>query len=451
MTDLIHKFFLNDKYIVLDIYGGSLHIVDEIAYNIIDDAYDMSIDKILEKYEDKYDKKDIKEAYDEIISLRDEGYLFTEKVKKEEVKYHPSNIIKAMCLHVSHDCDLRCRYCFASQGDFKGHRGLMSYEVGKRALDFLVENARFRKNLEVDFFGGEPLLNFPVIKKLVEYGHQLNEKHNKNIRFTITTNGMQLDDEKIDFINENMVNVVMSLDGRKSINDNMRPTINNKGSYDIIVPKFKKLIEKRGNKDYYIRGTFTSKNLDFMKDAMSFYDEGFKNISIEPVVTDMKKSYALREEHLETVLQEYERFSKEYIKIKKRGEDFHFFHYMIDLDEGPCLAKRSVGCGAGTEYISVTPSGDIYPCHQFVGEKKFILGNIYEGIKNREIPKEFSSANVFEKEDCSKCWAKFYCSGGCHANAYYNNNTIHKPFKLGCEMEKKRVECAISILANLND
>ena len=372
MTDLIHKFFLNDKYIVLDIYGGSLHIVDEIAYNIIDDAYDMSIDKILEKYEDKYDKKDIKETYDEIISLRDEGYLFTEKVKKEEVKYHPSNIIKAMCLHVSHDCDLRCRYCFASQGDFKGHRGLMSYEVGKRALDFLVENARFRKNLEVDFFGGEPLLNFSVIKKLVEYGHQLNEKHNKNIRFTITTNGMQLDDEKIDFINENMVNVVMSLDGRKSVNDNMRPTINNKGSYDIIVPKFKKLIEKRGNKDYYIRGTFTSKNLDFMKDAMSFYDEGFKNISIEPVVTDMKKSYALREEHLETVLQEYERFSKEYIKIKKRGEDFHFFHYMIDLDEGPCLAKRSVGCGAGTEYISVTPSGDIYPCHQFVGEKKFI-------------------------------------------------------------------------------
>ncbi len=403
MTDLIHKFFLNDKYIVLDIYGGSLHIVDEIAYNIIDDAYDMSIDKILEKYEDKYDKKDIKETYDEIISLRDEGYLFTEKVKKEEVKYHPSNIIKAMCLHVSHDCDLRCRYCFASQGDFKGHRGLMSYEVGKRALDFLVENARFRKNLEVDFFGGEPLLNFSVIKKLVEYGHQLNEKHNKNIRFTITTNGMQLDDEKIDFINENMVNVVMSLDGRKSVNDNMRPTINKKGSYDIIVPKFKKLIEKRGNKDYYIRGTFTSKNLDFMKDAMSFYDEGFKNISIEPVVTDMKKSYALREEHLETVLQEYERFSKEYIKIKKRGEDFHFFHYMIDLDKGPCLAKRSVGCGAGTEYISVTPSGDIYPCHQFVGEKKFILGNIYEGIKNREIPKEFSSANVFVKEDCSKC------------------------------------------------
>ena len=305
MTDLIHKFFLNDKYIVLDIYGGSLHIVDEIAYNIIDDAYDMSIDKILEKYEDKYDKKDIKETYDEIISLRDEGYLFTEKVKKEEVKYHPSNIIKAMCLHVSHDCDLRCRYCFASQGDFKGHRGLMSYEVGKRALDFLVENARFRKNLEVDFFGGEPLLNFSVIKKLVEYGHQLNEKHNKNIRFTITTNGMQLNDEKIDFINENMVNVVMSLDGKKNVNDNMRPTINNKGSYDIIVPKFKKLIEKRGNKDYYIRGTFISKNLDFMKDAMSFYDEGFKNISIEPVVTDMKKSYALREEHLETVLQEY--------------------------------------------------------------------------------------------------------------------------------------------------
>ncbi|RVU55275.1 thioether cross-link-forming SCIFF peptide maturase [Anaerosphaera multitolerans] len=444
----IHKFYLNGKYIVLDIASGSVHVVDEIIYDLVDDYLNFTREEIIRKYSSKYNKDIIEEALSEIEELKDEGMLYTKDERLLKPSYNPENIIKAMCLHVAHDCNLRCRYCFASQGDFKGQRLLMDEEVGKKALDFLLQNSGNRRNLEVDFFGGEPLMNFELVKKLVEYGREEEKKYNKHFRFTITTNGVLLNDEIIDYINENMDNVVLSLDGRREINDYMRPATNGKGSYDIIVPKFKELVDKRGDKDYYIRGTFTNKNLDFSKDLLEYYNLGFKMTSIEPVVTDEKEEYAIREEHLEEILNEYEKMSKDYIKIRKKDRDFLFFHFMIDLTQGPCIIKRTVGCGAGSEYVAVTPEGDIYPCHQFVGEVEFKLGDVFSGIENYDLRENFKCSNVFTKEDCYNCWARYYCSGGCHANAYYSNGNIQKPYAVGCEMEKKRIECAISILAN---
>lgn len=449
MKNRIHKFFLNNRYIVLDVYSGAVHVVDGIVYDILDYYKTDSLEEIKETLKEKYHISQIEEAYEEIKTLEKEGLLYSDEIDTNNINYNTDNVIKAMCLHVAHDCNLRCKYCFASQGDFKGQRLLMDLEVGKRALEFLCENSDKRRNLEVDFFGGEPLMNFEVVKELVSYGREIEKKYNKHFRFTITTNGVLLDEEKIDYINKNMDNVVLSIDGRREINDIMRKTITGKGSYDVILPKIKDFVDKRGDKDYYIRGTFTSYNLDFSKDALHFYEQGFKKISIEPVVTSPDMDYALKEEHLEEILSEYEKFSKEYIDIKKKDKEFLFFHFMIDLNQGPCLAKRSIGCGAGSEYIAVTPEGDIYPCHQFVGEEKFKLGDIFNGITNVEKREEFKKANVFNKEECHNCWAKFYCSGGCHANAYYTNKDILKPYKLGCEMEKKRIECAISILANL--
>jgi len=447
--DRIHKFYLNDRYVVLDVYSGAVHVVDGIVYDILDYYKDNSLEEIIEKLSGKYKISQIKEAYDEISTLEREGLLYSEEVDTRNISYNSDNVIKAMCLHVAHDCNLRCKYCFASQGDFKGERSLMSLEVGKRALEFLCENSGRRRNLEVDFFGGEPLMNFDLVKELVNYGREIENKYNKHFRFTITTNGVLLDDEKIDYINENMDNVVLSLDGRKDVNDNMRKTVTGKGSYDVIIPKFKELVKRRGDKDYYIRGTFTSYNLDFSEDALHFYNEGFKKISIEPVVTSPENDYALKEEHVDEILREYEKFSKEYIDIKKKDKDFLFFHFMIDLKQGPCLAKRSIGCGAGSEYVAVTPEGELYPCHQFVGNEDFKLGDVFSGVLNTKKREEFKKANVFAKEECKSCWAKFYCSGGCHANAYNTNGDILKPYRIGCEMEKKRIECAISILANL--
>jgi len=447
--DRIHKFYLNDRYVVLDVYSGAVHVVDGIVYDILDYYKDNSLEEIIEKLSGKYKISQIKEAYDEISTLEREGLLYSEEVDTRNISYNSDNVIKAMCLHVAHDCNLRCKYCFASQGDFKGERSLMSLEVGKRALEFLCENSGRRRNLEVDFFGGEPLMNFDLVKELVNYGREIENKYNKHFRFTITTNGVLLDDEKIDYINENMDNVVLSLDGRKDVNDNMRKTVTGKGSYDVIIPKFKELVKRRGDKDYYIRGTFTSYNLDFSEDALHFYNEGFKKISIEPVVTSPENDYALKDEHVDEILREYEKFSKEYIDIKKKDKDFLFFHFMIDLNQGPCLAKRSIGCGAGSEYVAVTPEGELYPCHQFVGNEDFKLGDVFSGVLNTKKREEFKKANVFAKEECKSCWAKFYCSGGCHANAYNTNGDILKPYRIGCEMEKKRIECAISILANL--
>lgn len=452
-TRKIHKYRLNNKNIVLDINSGSVHVVDDIVYDIIDFYEDNDLDFIINKFNKDYSIEEIEEAYEEIDYLANEGLLFSDEIDLEYLPYGGQNIVKALCLHVAHDCNLRCKYCFASQGDFKGDRLLMPLDVGKKALDFLVKNSGNRRNLEVDFFGGEPLMNFEVVKGLVDYGRSLEKKYNKNFRFTITTNGILLDDEKIEYIDRNMSNVVLSLDGRKEVNDRMRNTITGEGSYDIIVPKFKKMVKKREkeNKDYFVRGTFTSYNLDFSQDIMEFYNLGFKKTSIEPVVTDPNEEYALKKEHLQTILNEYEKFSKEYIDIKKKDKNFSFFHFMIDLNQGPCIIKRASGCGAGSEYMAVTPEGDLYPCHQFVGNEDFKIGDVFEGIKNEEVREKFKKAHVFNKEKCRTCWARFYCSGGCHANAYNSNGDINKPYELGCEMEKKRLECAISILANLDE
>lgn len=451
MSSMIHKFYLNDNYIVLDVNSGAVHIVDKIVYDVLDFYGDKSLEEIIKLLKKEYSSDSITEVHEEIGKLKKDGLLYSEDIDTSNFKYNEDNVVKAMCLHVAHDCNLKCDYCFASQGDFKGERSLMNLEVGKRSLDYLVENSGSRRNLEVDFFGGEPLMNFQLVKDLVHYGRSIEKEHNKNFRFTITTNGVLLDDENIEFINKHMDNVVLSLDGRKRVNDNMRKTNSGEGSYDIILPKFKKLVDKRGDKDYYIRGTFTNRNIDFTEDLLHFYEQGFKKTSIEPVVTPDTMDYALREEHLEAVMKEYEKLSKEYIKIKKADKDFLFFHFMIDLKQGPCMVKRAVGCGAGSEYLAITPDGDIYPCHQFVGEEEFLIGNIWKGIKNKDLTNKFKKCNVHNKEKCKKCWAKYYCSGGCHANAHYSNNDISKPYEIGCEMEKKRIECAISILAKIDN
>ena len=450
-SQLIHKFCLNDQHLVLDINSGAVHIIDEMVYDILDYYNIKSNEEIIELLSSKYIRENLVEALEEIEYLEENGILYTEDNNLSNIKYNEENIVKAMCLHVAHDCNLKCKYCFASQGNFKGERSMMDLETGKKALLYLAMNSGKRRNLEVDFFGGEPLMNFETVKKLVDYGRELEKEYNKRFRFTITTNGVLLDDEKIDYINENMENVVLSLDGRKEINDDMRLTISGEGSFDVILPKIKKMVEKRGDKDYYVRGTFTNHNLDFGSDAMDFYKHGFKKISIEPVVTPESMEYALRQEHLKRVLKEYEDFSREYIKIKRQDKDFYFFHFMIDLDQGPCIVKRAVGCGAGSEYIAVTPEGEIYPCHQFVGEEEFKLGTLDTGIEKKELRDEFKMANVYNKEKCRTCWARFYCSGGCHANAYYAHGNMMEPYELGCEMEKKRIECALSVLANLDE
>lgn len=443
----IHMFQMNEKNIVLDINSGSVHVVDEIVWDIIKLYEDKSLESIINDLKNKYNQDDILEAYKEIQTLVDNELLFT-KEENLNINYNPQNIVKALCLHVAHDCNLKCEYCFASQGDFKGQRLLMPLEIGKKALDFLVESSGNRRNLEVDFFGGEPLMNFDVVKELVKYGRELEKKYDKRFRFTITTNGLLLNDDNMKFINENMDNVVLSLDGRKEVNDKMRKTINGSGSFDTIVPKFLELVKLRGEKSYYVRGTFTSHNLDFSKDVLKLHEIGFDSISVEPVVASPENDYAILEKHLKTILSEYEELSSKYIELKKAGKGFEFFHFMIDLSQGPCLIKRVVGCGAGVEYLAVTPEGDLYPCHQFVGNEEFKMGDVFSGVLNEELREQFKKASVLTKNECQECWARFYCSGGCHANAYNFNKDITKPYKIGCEMEKKRIECAISIVAN---
>lgn len=450
---MIHKFSMNGYNIVLDVNGGAVHVVDEVAYNLLDHYKEKSLDEIIDVLSDSYTESQVKEAYNEIKTLEDEGLLYTE----DTYKHHPNfidrkKVVKALCLHVAHDCNLKCEYCFAAQGDFGGAKELMSFEVGKKSIDYLIANSGNRKNLEIDFFGGEPLMNFEVVKQLVEYGRSVEKENNKNIRFTITTNGILLDDDKIKYINENMHNVVLSLDGRKEVNDRMRPTLNDKGSYDIIMPKFKKLVESRPkDKYYYIRGTFTRENLDFSKDVLHFSDEGFELTSVEPVVDDESNPFALREEDMDTVFNEYEKLAVKYSDRLLNGENFKFFHFMIDLNQGPCVIKRITGCGAGNEYLAITPNGDIYPCHQFVGKDEYKLANINdeEIVIPRELTDTFKNAHVYSKEDCQNCWNKFYCSGGCHANAVNFNGDVMKPYQLGCEMQKKRTECSIMIQARL--
>ncbi|MDO5300898.1 MAG: thioether cross-link-forming SCIFF peptide maturase [Tissierellia bacterium] len=443
----IHRFHLNDQYMLLDVASGSVHVVAPVAYDLAEDLMELDREALVAKFQDRYDPEEIREAHEELMYLVEEGYLYTEDEPVNLDDFNPDFLIKAMCLHVAHDCNLRCKYCFAAQGDFHGERLLMDLETGKRALDFLLQNSGSRHNLEVDFFGGEPLMNFDLVKELVDYGRREEKKYGKHFRFTMTTNGILLNEEVSDYLNEEMDNVVLSLDGRKEVNDAMRPTANGKGSFDTIIPKFKYLVDHRGDKDYYIRGTFTSNNLDFSQDVALYRDLGFQKTSMEPVVTDPREPYAIREEHLETILQEYEKLSQMYMEWHRDDPDFKFFHFMVDLSQGPCAYKKSIGCGAGTEYIAVTPEGDIYPCHQFVGEEDFILGNVREGIENRSLQESFYHATVEHKEACQQCWAKYYCSGGCHANAYHNNGTILEPFSIGCAMEQHRLECALSVAA----
>lgn len=446
-----HKFELNDKKIVLDINSGSVHVVDGLIYDMVDLYEKESLDSIIEKLKDNYSKEDISEAYGEMSTLIENDLLFSEPADTTDFKYNEEGVIKALCLHVAHDCNLRCNYCFASQGDFNGERLYMDLETGKAALDFLVKSSGNRRNLEVDFFGGEPLMNFDVVKSLVAYGRSLEKENNKNFRFTITTNGVLLNDENMAFMNEHMDNVVLSLDGRKEVNDAMRPTSNQRGSFDTITPKFLEFAKLRGDKSYYLRGTFTSKNLDFSKDVLFMNELGFDSISVEPVVADPSEEYALLDEHLETIMNEYEQLSKEYIKLHKKDKGFSFFHFMVDLTQGPCFIKRVSGCGAGVEYLAITPEGDLYPCHQFVGNEDFKIGTLESGVVNLGLIDDFRQANVFTKDECTSCWAKFYCSGGCHANAYNFNQDLKVPYKMGCDMEKKRIECAISVSANLNE
>lgn len=450
---MIHQYKNNGYNIVLDVNSGSVHVVDDACYDVISLYEDNSKDEIMNKLKDNYSEDVISEAYDEVKELADSELLFTEDVYKQYITDFKKRktVVKALCLHIAHDCNLACKYCFAEEGEYHGRRALMSVEVGKKAIDFLIANSGNRRNLEVDFFGGEPLMNWEVVKEIVRYGRSKEEEYNKNFRFTLTTNGVLLNDEVMEFVNKEMSNVVLSLDGRKEVNDEMRPFRNGKGSYDLIVPKFQKLADSRNQTNYYVRGTFTHNNLDFSNDVIHFADLGFKQMSIEPVVGEDDEKYAIKEKDLPVIMEEYDKLAKEFIKRKKEGNGFNFFHFMIDLEQGPCVAKRLSGCGSGTEYLAVTPWGDLYPCHQFVGQEEFLLGNVFEGIKKQEICDEFKMCNVYAKEKCQDCFARYYCSGGCAANSYKFHGSITDAYDIGCEMERKRVECAIMIKAALAD
>jgi len=437
----------------MDINSGAIHVVDEVSYDMIALYEDHDKDAVIAEVAKTYpniSREELEEAYDEITSLKEEGSLFTKDEYEDRVIDYTKRptVVKALCLHIAHACNLSCKYCFAEEGLYHGKKAeLMPYEVGKQALDFLVANSGNRRNLEVDFFGGEPLLNFDVVKQLVAYGRELEKTHDKHFRFTLTTNGVLLNDEIMEFANREMDNVVLSIDGRKEIHDMMRPFQRGDGSYDIILPKFQKFAESRGQQKYYARGTFTHNNLDFSKDVLHLADLGFKQISVEPVVAQATDDYALREEDLPKLFEEYDKLAAEMVKRHGTDKDFTFFHFMIDLEGGPCVYKRLSGCGSGTEYMAVTPSGELYPCHQFVGTEGFKMGDVWTGITNTEMQTQFKGCNVYSRPACKDCFAKFYCSGGCAANAYNFTGDIRGNYALGCELQKKRIECAIMIKA----
>ena len=451
---MIHQYKLGGYNIVLDTCSGSVHAVDEVAYDIIALFPDHTEEEITAAMLDKYGarpdvtEEDIRQCIADVRSLKDAGKLFTPDTfapLAETFKERSGGVIKALCLHVAHTCNLNCSYCFASQGKYHGERAVMSYEVGKRALDFLMEHSGTRHNLEVDFFGGEPLMNWDVVKDLVRYARSVEKEHGKNFRFTLTTNGMLIDDDVIDFANREMSNVVLSLDGRKEIHDRLRVDYAGNGSWDRIVPKFQKLVQARGGKNYYMRGTFTHANPDFLKDIQCMLDLGFTELSMEPVVCAPGDPAALTEEDRKIVMEQYEELAALMLRREKEGRPFTFYHYMIDLTGGPCVYKRISGCGSGTEYMAVTPWGDLYPCHQFVGEEKFKLGDIWNGVSNTAAQEEFRSCNAYARPECADCWAKLYCSGGCAANAYHASGTIRGIYEPGCELFRKRIECAIMV------
>ena len=446
---MVHQYKNNGYDIVLDVNSGAIHVVDDVTYDVIALYEGHTREEIVNSLRERYPETEVEEALDEVQMLVDNEELFTKDTYENYImdfKKRPT-VVKALCLHIAHDCNLACQYCFAEEGEYHGRRALMSFEVGKKALDFLIANSGNRRNLEVDFFGGEPLMNWQVVKDLVAYGREQEKLHDKKFRFTLTTNGVLLNDEVMEFCNREMGNVVLSIDGRKEVHDKMRPLRKGAGSYDLIVPKFQQFAESRHQDKYYVRGTFTHYNLDFSEDVLHLADLGFKQISVEPVVAEPKEPYAIREEDLPKLFEEYDKLAVEMIRRHKSGEDFNFFHFMIDLEGGPCVAKRLSGCGSGTEYLAVTPWGDFYPCHQFVGNEKFLLGNVDEGILNTDIRDEFKCCNVYAKEKCRKCFARFYCSGGCAANAYNFSGDICGAYDIGCELQKKRIECAIMIKA----
>ncbi len=461
---MIHQYKNNGYDIIMDVNSGAVHVVDDVVYDAVallskampelEEPGDIPGEleaQVRDSLSGTYDPREIEDALEDIQELINREELFAKDVYHDYVVDFKKRktVVKALCLHIAHDCNLACRYCFAEEGEYHGRRALMSFEVGRKALDFLIANSGSRRNLEVDFFGGEPLMNWEVVKQLVEYGRSQEESHGKRFRFTLTTNGVLLNDEVMEFCNREMSNVVLSLDGRKEVNDRMRPFRKGAGSYDLIVPKFQKFAESRNQTNYYVRGTFTRNNLDFSKDVLHFADLGFKQMSIEPVVASPDELYAIREEDLPQILEEYDKLAVEYIKRQKEGRGFNFFHFMIDLNQGPCVAKRLSGCGSGTEYLAVTPWGDLYPCHQFVGQEGFLLGNVDEGITNEKVREEFKLCNVYAKEKCRDCFARFYCSGGCAANSYHFHGSITDAYDIGCEMQKKRIECSIMIKAAL--
>lgn len=450
---MIHAYKMNGYNIILDQNSGCVHSVDEVAYDIITMYQEKGRDEIknyiLEKYKNQEDvtPEEIDLCFEDIEALIQDGRLFAEDTFEATAKEFKKRqgVVKAICLHVAHDCNLACKYCFAGKGEYDGPKGLMSFETGKRALDFLIEQSGTRKNLEVDFFGGEPLLNWEVCKRLVEYGRSKEKECNKNFRFTLTTNGLLIDDEVIDFCNKEMGNVVLSLDGRKETHDRLRTSCTGKGSYDLIIDKFKKFADSRNQADYYMRGTYTHLNTDFSADILHMADLGFKELSIEPVVCEPTEHYALKESDLPVLKEQYEILANEMLRRYRKGNGFAFYHYMIDLDAGPCIVKRISGCGVGTEYLAVTPSGELYPCHQFVGDESFKLGDIWNGITNKGILEQFNECNVYSHKECKDCFAKLYCSGGCAANAYHTTGSVNGVYEFGCELHRKRIECAIML------
>ena len=448
---MIHQYQLGGYNIVLDVCSGAVHVVDETAYDMISMFESHSREDVLTAMANKYpdlSAEELSGCYDQIVELKEAGKLFapdTFEPMAGKLKQKTAGVVKALCLHIAHTCNLNCSYCFASQGKYHGERAIMSFEVGKRALDFLIENSGTRKNLEVDFFGGEPLMNFQVVKDLVAYARSIEKEKGKNFRFTLTTNGVLVDDAVIEWANRECSNVVLSLDGRKEVHDRFRVDYAGHGSWEKIVPKFQKFVEARGGKDYYMRGTFTHHNPDFLKDIQQMLDLGFTELSMEPVVCAPGDPSALTEEDFPVVCQQYEQLAELMLRRDKEGKPFTFYHYMLDLSGGPCIYKRISGCGSGTEYMAVTPWGDLYPCHQFVGEERFKLGNIWDGVTNTEIQGEFAACNVYAHPECRDCWARLYCSGGCAANAYHATGSVTGVYEQGCKLFRKRMECAIMV------
>lgn len=448
---LVHKFIQDGDYYLIDVNSGSVHIIDELIYNMVGEDELLDKEDVINNLKDKWSKEEIEEAYEELIDLVKEEVLYSKDLYEEIAMAgdESESYIKALCLNVIHDCNLRCKYCFADEGEYKGCRKPMSAEVGKRAIDYVLENSGNIKNIEVDLFGGEPLMVFDTIKEIVDYAKEKDKLYNKNIRFTMTTNATLLNDEIIDYIDKNMGNIILSIDGRKEVNDNVRIRVDGSGCYDRILPNIRKMVDRRDpSKQYYARGTFTRENTDFFEDVMALANEGFSEISIEPVVLPDSHNLSIRSEDLPKIYEQYDMLYKEMLRRAENNDNpFKFYHFNIDLNGGPCVYKRIAGCGAGHEYVAITPDGDIYPCHQFVGNEEFLLGNINSGIKNKNLSKDFKNAHIYNKPKCKECWARFYCSGGCQANNFNFNGDIHVPYEIGCEMQKKRIECAIALKA----